>query len=359
MQNPDTSPSLTTVCHTEVNFRKLNYMWVIHNYRRVHDERDVIMLSSAFSAHGDEFEWRLRLNPNCSEYISLHLCPDDASNLEKYVPISCNLELSLMNSKNEKTSTQSKEFVICGSGDGDFGFDYFVERDGHLFVEANELLPNDQLTVLCQLSYYKNTDIVNSVDQSFVRSRAEESQPACLGGIETLFMDNKFSDITICVKNQEYPAHKNILAARCPYFRKMFNADWKEKNLDSIELKLIDETVFEEVLRYIYSGSLEKVKTMATQLLEAADMFDLEELKLVCEEELLTNLSTKTAVDLLVLADRYNAKNLKAQTINYVKMNSYNPDMLSAEIQNELVTSNPRLLLEIMNALAKVSLKKI
>ncbi|XP_065219682.1 speckle-type POZ protein-like [Planococcus citri] len=355
----DTSSYSTTVCRTEVHPRIVDYVWVIDSYRRIHDKRCVILKSSAFSAPGDEFKWRLLLNPNyCSDYVSLHLCPADTSNLAKYCPISGNLTLSLIkkSSKSEETSTQNMEFTISNSSFS-VGFEYFVRRN-NLLVEANELLPNDQLTVVCRLSYIKNTDVVHITNPSFINS-CEKSQPACLGGIETLFMDDKFSDITLCVKNKKYVAHKNILAARCPYFQKMFDAEWIEKKLDSVELKQVDEIVFEEILRYIYAGKSEKLETMVAQLLEAADMFDLDELKLVCEQELMKSLSTETAVDVLILADRYDAKNLKTRAINYIKVNSYNPDMLSAEIKNELVKSNPRLLLEIVNALAKVSLTEI
>ncbi|XP_065219681.1 speckle-type POZ protein-like [Planococcus citri] len=364
MQNFNTSSS--SVCRTEVNFRDLDFVWMIDNYRNVIDKRGSTIKSSAFSASGDEFKWCLHLAPmydpsrGGASWVSLFLYPNDTSDISKYTPVSGNVKLSLINAVNEEKKTQQIEFTLPSSNGHHYaGFYQFVERN-YLFDEVNQMLPKDQLKITCQLSYIKMTDIVNVSGLSLSRkTRSEENKTASLGGIEKLFLNDKFSDVTLCVNKQKYPAHKSVLAARCPYFWKMFEADLTENNSDSIELKEIDEVVFREVLHFIYTGNAQELETMVPELLEAADKFGIDELKRICEEELFGALSTETAGDILILADRFNAENLKMLTMDYVKVNSYNPNMLSEEVRNKLVKSHPDLLLKMLDALAKVSSKDV
>ena len=46
--------------------------------------------------------------------------------------------------------------------------------------------------------------------------------------------------------------------------------------------------------------------------------YDLERLKVMCEEALCSNLSVETAADVLILADMHSANQLKAHAIDYI-----------------------------------------
>ena len=49
-------------------------------------------------------------------------------------------------------------------------------------------------------------------------------------------------------------AHKNILFARCEYFRRMFTSGYKESSDASVSLPDISYEVFLCVLSYLYTG---------------------------------------------------------------------------------------------------------
>ncbi len=46
--------------------------------------------------------------------------------------------------------------------------------------------------------------------------------------------------------------------------------------------------------------------------------YDLERLKVMCEEALCSNLSVETAAEVLILADMHSANQLKAHAIDYI-----------------------------------------
>ena len=63
--------------------------------------------------------------------------------------------------------------------------------------------------------------------------------------------------------------------------------------------------------RYIYAGKIENLNTRSPRLLEAADKYQLSELKEICEEMLCSSLTVETCLECLVLADMHNAADLK------------------------------------------------
>ena len=46
-----------------------------------------------------------------------------------------------------------------------------------------------------------------------------------------------FTDAILCVDQEEFPCHRNVLAVSSPYFRAMFSSDLKESKEAKISLK--------------------------------------------------------------------------------------------------------------------------
>lgn len=90
----------------------------------------------------------------------------------------------------------------------DWGFKKFIRRD-FLLDEANGLLPEDKLTIFCEVSVV--ADSVNISGQSNI---VQFKVPECKlsEDLGNLFDNERFSDITLAVDGREYQAHKAILA---------------------------------------------------------------------------------------------------------------------------------------------------
>lgn len=98
----------------------------------------------------------------------------------------------------------------------DWGFKKFIRRD-FLLDEANGLLPEDKLTIFCEVSVV--ADSVNISGQSNI---IQFKVPECKlsEDLGNLFDNERFSDVTLAVGGREFQAHKAILAGT--YHRSSF-----------------------------------------------------------------------------------------------------------------------------------------
>ncbi|KAJ4769416.1 BTB/POZ and MATH domain-containing protein 2 [Rhynchospora pubera] len=137
------------------------------------------------------------------------------------------------------------------------------------------------------------------------------------------------ADVTFEVKGQTFNAHKCILAMRSQVFRAQFFGPLKEKSDAIIKIEDMDAPVFEPLLRFIYSetipefeeenGSEKKHNTeFAQHLLAAADRYDLERLKKICENILYGSIEKNNVIPLWSLAERHNCTHLKTACLKYI-----------------------------------------
>ena len=95
------------------------------------------------------------------------------------------------------------------------------------------------------------------------------------------------SDVTFLVQGEQIKAHKAILAARSTYFDTMFNAGMKESESNVVEVTDVQPKVFKILLRFLYGSVPEKSECdVWSELLVAADKYDVQHLKEACETSL-------------------------------------------------------------------------
>ena len=59
---------------------------------------------------------------------------------------------------------------------------------------------------------------------------------------ETLFMEGRDSDIIVSALNRDWKLHKLYLC-QSPYFASMFNGNWRESNMDHIDITIVDPNI--------------------------------------------------------------------------------------------------------------------
>lgn len=100
-----------------------------------------------------------------------------------------------------------------------------------------------------------------------------------------LFNSQKLSDITLCVGDDRYYAHKFVLVTCSEVFQVMLNeARWRESNQQEIPLTEEDECVriFPQFLRYMYTGSVGLTTNNVLPILLLADKYSVPTLGQVC-----------------------------------------------------------------------------
>ncbi|CAH8595838.1 unnamed protein product [Heterobilharzia americana] len=146
-------------CHTQVRVTKMKYVWTISNFSFCREEMGEVVKSSFFSCGpNDKLKWCLRINPKgldeeSREYLSLYLllvnCGTKSEARAKF-------KFSILNAKREETKAMESQRAYRFVQGKDWGFKKFIRRDV-LMDEANGLLPNDRLTILCEVSVVGET----------------------------------------------------------------------------------------------------------------------------------------------------------------------------------------------------------
>ena len=101
--------------------------------------------------------------------------------------------------------------------------------------------------------------------------------------ITDLWSENHLTDVDIFVGQNKLLAHRVVLSARSPVFKKMFskmsNSGTSKLTFDADE---VDLSVVEHFLRYLYTGTL-SISANNKQLLALAEMYQVETLKKICQ----------------------------------------------------------------------------
>ncbi|XP_036327205.1 speckle-type POZ protein isoform X2 [Rhagoletis pomonella] len=342
------TPVAENWCYTQVKVVKFSYMWTINNFSFCREEMGEVLKSSTFSAGAsDKLKWCLRVNPKgldeeSKDYLSLYLLLVSCNKSE----VRAKFKFSILNAKREETKAMESQRAYRFVQGKDWGFKKFIRRD-FLLDEANGLLPEDKLTIFCEVSVV--ADSVNISGQSNI---VQFKVPECRlsEDLGALFDNEKFSDVTLAVAGREFQAHKAILAARSEVFNAMFEHEMEERKLNRVDIHDVDHEVLREMLRFIYTGKAPNLEKMADDLLAAADKYALEKLKVMCEEALCLNLSVETAAETLILADLHSADQLKAQTIDFI--NTHATDVMETSGWQSMIATHSHLIAEAFRALA-------
>ncbi|XP_036041158.1 speckle-type POZ protein-like isoform X2 [Onychomys torridus] len=331
------SPVAESWCYTQVKVVKFSYMWTINNFSFCREEMGEVLKSSTFSSGpNDKMKWCLRVNPKglddeSKDYLSLYLllvsCPKSE--------VRAKFKFSLLNAKREETKAMESQRAYRFVQGKDWGFKKFIRRD-FLLDEANGLLPDDKLTLFCEVSV-----VQDSVNVSGHTNTNTLKVPEC----------RLAEDL-----------------ARSPVFNAMFEHEMEECKKNRVEINDLDPEVFKEMMRFVYTGKAPNLDKMADNLLAAADKYALERLKVMCEEALCSSLSVENVADTLVLADLHSAEQLKAQAIDFINRcsvlrqlgckdgknwnNNQATDIMETAGWKSMIQSHPHLVAEAFRALA-------
>ncbi|KAL5510518.1 hypothetical protein EMCRGX_G006078 [Ephydatia muelleri] len=342
-------PVAESWCYTHLKVVKFSYMWNIDNFSFCREEMGEVLKSSTFSSgHDDTLKWCLRMNPKgldeeSRDYLSLYLLLLSGNKSE----VRAKFKFSILNNKKEERKAMESQRAYRFVQGKDWGFKKFIRRD-FLFDEANGLLPDDKLTLYCEVSVV--SDVVNQSGTSVMSNSPKVPECNLSSDLACLLEDGQFSDVMLAVGSHEFKAHKAVLAARSPVFSAMFEHEMEESRKNRVEISDLDQEVMQEMLAYIYTGKAPNLKKMADSLLSAADKYALDRLKVMCEEALCANLNIENVSDTLVLADLHSATQLKAMCIDFI--NNYAPEVMDTQGWSTLVSRHAHLVAEAFKALA-------
>jgi speckle-type POZ protein len=139
-----------------------------------------------------------------------------------------------------------------------------------------------------------------------------------------LWKTKTLADVEFQCDGKSIKAHTLILASGSPILAAMFENDFKEKQERVANITDIKANIFENLLKYIYTGetALETEVEDVADLLVAADKYAVETLKEECAIYLTKDLKVENAARYLVLAHLHNSTVLHESTLQFMSQNA-------------------------------------
>ncbi|CAL4941874.1 unnamed protein product [Urochloa decumbens] len=233
------------------------------------------------------------------------------------------------------------------------------------FVDTAELeksarLKDDCFTVRCDIVVIGEPRIEATTvpGASFVKVPPPDSSQH----FRALLQGGKGADVRFLVAGEAFAAHRCVLAALSPVFDALLFGLMKEGTATENCIRIDDMVpqVFESLLHFIYTDSLPEAEgqdeeasaTMAQHLLEAADRYGMDRLKLICEDRLCRYIDVSTVGTSLALAELHRCQGLKETCFQFLKSLKTLDEVMATDGFQHLAKSSPSAMLELMSKLA-------
>ena len=141
--------------------------------------------------------------------------------------------------------------------------------------------------------------------------------------MNALRTNQRFCDVTVVVKGEEFQAHKIVLAAASPFFLSLLESQMKERteNMIKIELEEATASVMEEVLAYVYTGNVSLTEENGHDLIATADFLLLPGLEAMAEDFLKLHLTIENCVFNYYFGEKYQCCGLKEESCKMINEN--------------------------------------
>jgi len=336
------------LCKTDVKSEKFTFAWRITDFCSRTEKCGEILTSEEFTIKepGNKItKWHGEIYPrgynhNCSDFLSVYITKQSAEEVDAH----CILYSLNVNMVKKKIS----EFTDVRKFHGDsWGWEKAIKRS-----DLSQHTPDGILTLFFEITIMgktkKTIEYAKSGDNFLVMTENYHHKQLA-HDVQTLFLSKDHSDVIVRCGEKVYDCHKFMLTSRSPVFKNMFESDMKEKVNGEVEIKNMDHEVLEDLLKYIYSGVAPNIDEHVQELFDAADQYQLEKLKELCEVKLCSGLDTKNCVDLLILGYLHNAQKLKAAALEYLSKNMQKMNTID---WTQSLIAHPILMAEVMVMMA-------
>nr|XP_058139242.1 gigaxonin-like [Dasypus novemcinctus] len=167
-----------------------------------------------------------------------------------------------------------------------------------------------------------------------------------LRALSSLREESRFCDAHLVLDGEEIPVQKNILAAASPYIRTKlnYNPPKDDGSTYKIELEGISVMVMREILDYIFSGQIRLNEDTIQDVVQAADLLLLTDLKTLCCEFLEGCIAAENCIGIRDFALHYCLHHVHYLATEYLE--THFRDVSSTE---EFLELNPQKLKEVIS----------
>ncbi|KAL6659258.1 hypothetical protein ACP70R_003298 [Stipagrostis hirtigluma subsp. patula] len=175
------------------------------------------------------------------------------------------------------------------------------------------------------------------------------------------------ADVTFSVSGETFAAHRLVLAMRSPVFKAELFGPMSKEGTQHIVIEDMQPGVFKIMLYFIYTDILDGIDDgghydgekyeIVRHLLVAADRYDIERLKLLCQSILCNNLDVRNVATTLALADQHHCRKLKNACIEFMDCSGKMEVIVGTNGYRDLARTSPSILADAMVRMGRCNKK--
>ncbi|XP_016139188.1 actin-binding protein IPP [Sinocyclocheilus grahami] len=139
-----------------------------------------------------------------------------------------------------------------------------------------------------------------------------------LAQMNKMRQQSDFCDVRLLVGGRVFGVHKLVLAASGPYFAALFSGAMSEAHEEEVRIVGVEADVFEILLEFIYTGSIDVTVDTVQELMVAADMLQLSEVVDICGEFLRAHMDPSNCVGIYRFLEQIACMELLQFTEDYI-----------------------------------------
>nr|XP_015914419.2 uncharacterized protein LOC107444719 [Parasteatoda tepidariorum] len=141
--------------------------------------------------------------------------------------------------------------------------------------------------------------------------------------LRNMLDEKHYADVKLRAGDEVIFAHKCLLASRSPVFKAMLDQEMPESKTNTIDIRDVEAKILKYFLEYIYTGTVNDLNDeTALNLLVVADKYQVSPLTEKCSTFLKSVFSFDNILDILLVADMVNQEQLKVFSLEYIVENS-------------------------------------
>ncbi len=280
----------------------------------------------------DYFGLYLHFKP--TSYINEY---DVLVNVSNFIPVKYNFEIANVDIEQTESRNGNKITECFSTRTNKRGYYKFVRKQ--LILKDPSVLVNGILTVQCHMKILCNQsqpmllpELIcppNLTCGEQIRLNEEDGADvkiicaAELPNSDTKAkVDSTTTDPAVVIK-----VHKLVLTSRSKVFAAMFRHDMMEKQTNTIAISDFSADTIENFVSFLYDDNCSLLKSgnasvcRLVDLLKIAHKYDVNSLKLMCEQSLSKKVSSANTSSMLQMSEQFYAKYLRSYIVRYMVLN--------------------------------------
>ena len=144
---------------------------------------------------------------------------------------------------------------------------------------------------------------------------------------QELLYTGVLSDVTLTCDGKDIACHRFVLAENSPVFQAMFTSGMSEANTENnsgaVKIKGVAYNILHKIVTFLYTRDIDISGEGLIEILQFADMYQMDTLREICGDVLLSNITLESAAGVWQTAHKYHVEHILEAVKRYITENFY------------------------------------